>query len=285
MSGRSERTVKRHWQAARAFLFQELSAEERRVVSGAERWTEVRALFEELVELTPAERERRLAALADDALAGPRGGAARRGFRGGPLSRDAGRRRCRRALRRARGSATELPPPERIGPYRVLAAPRARRNGRGPSRRAGRRPLRAARRDQAAAPRHGVGRRAPALLAGAAHPRAPRASAHRAAARRRRDRGRAAVLRHGARRGRAHHGVLPRARSSGRRPPSPARRLLRRGRGGAPQPRRPPGPQALQRARHEETARSSCSTSESPSCSAPRTPGRRPPRRTRSCGC
>ena len=28
MSGRSERTIKRHWQAARAFLFQELSAEE-----------------------------------------------------------------------------------------------------------------------------------------------------------------------------------------------------------------------------------------------------------------
>ncbi len=26
MSGRSERTVKRHWQAARAFLFEELTA-------------------------------------------------------------------------------------------------------------------------------------------------------------------------------------------------------------------------------------------------------------------
>ena len=89
-------------------------------MSGAERWTEVRALFEELVELAPAEREGRLAALSDPAL-GARVAAL--------LAADssAGRFLETPAVAVAGGlfegledPAGELPPPERIGLYRVL---------------------------------------------------------------------------------------------------------------------------------------------------------------------
>ena len=122
MSGRSERTLKRHWQTARAFLFQELSAEEAGLVSGAERWTEVRALFEELVELAPAERDAAARRARPDAEL-----AAARGARCSPRTPSAGGFLETPAVAVAGGlfegledRPQEPPPPERIGPYRVL---------------------------------------------------------------------------------------------------------------------------------------------------------------------
>ena len=135
-------------------------------------------------------------------------------------------------------------------PLRPRLPPRARRHGRGLGRRAARRPVRAARRPEAAAQGNRLRGHPEALRAGAAGPRASRPSQHRAAARRR-NRGRAPVLRAGAGRGRADHGVRPRAPSPARGAPAPGRDLLRRGRRRAPAPRRPPRHQAFQRARHE----------------------------------
>jgi tetratricopeptide (TPR) repeat protein len=91
-------------------------------VSGAGRWTEVRALFEELIELGPAERERRLAALAPaDAELASRVGALL------AADSEAGHFLETPAVAVAGGlfegfaePPAEVPPPERIGPYRVL---------------------------------------------------------------------------------------------------------------------------------------------------------------------
>jgi serine/threonine-protein kinase len=91
-------------------------------VSTAERWTEVRALFEELVELTPAERRQRLSRVADTDLADRVG-------RLLAADSEAGRFLETPAVALAGGlfegleppDAIEAPPPERIGPYRVLS--------------------------------------------------------------------------------------------------------------------------------------------------------------------
>ncbi len=95
-------------------------------MSAGGRWTEVRALFEELVELSPAERDRRLGALADVELAG-------RVAKLLAADSQAGRFLETPAVAVAGGlfdglaePEAEAPPPERIGPYRVL-----RRIGRG----------------------------------------------------------------------------------------------------------------------------------------------------------
>ena len=89
-------------------------------MNGAGRWTEVRALFEELVELPAAERQRRLAAVDDRELAG-------RVERLLAADADAGRFLETPALAVAGGlmeglgEPAEPPPPERIGPYRILS--------------------------------------------------------------------------------------------------------------------------------------------------------------------
>ncbi len=84
------------------------------------RWTEVRALFEELVELPPSERERRIAALPDPELAS-------RVSRLLAADSEAGRFLETPAVGVAgglfeglAGTEAEAPPPERIGPWRVL---------------------------------------------------------------------------------------------------------------------------------------------------------------------
>ena len=89
-------------------------------MSDGGRWTEVRALFEELVELAPAERDRRLAALADSELA-------RRVAALLAADSQAGRFLETPAVGVAGGLfegvaelEAEAPPPERIGPYRIL---------------------------------------------------------------------------------------------------------------------------------------------------------------------
>jgi eukaryotic-like serine/threonine-protein kinase len=89
-------------------------------VSGGGRWTEVRSLFEELVELTPAERQTRLAALADRDLS-------ERVRKLLAADSEAGRFLETPAVAIAGGLfdglpgvPDESPPPERIGPYRVL---------------------------------------------------------------------------------------------------------------------------------------------------------------------
>ncbi len=68
-----------------------------------------------------------------------------------------------------------------VGPYRVRPGAGARRHGRGLSRRAGRRPVRAAGRAQADQARHGLGRDPSPLPRRAADPRPARAPPHRAA--------------------------------------------------------------------------------------------------------
>ncbi len=90
------------------------------------RWTEVRVLFEELVEVPAEERERRIAALPDPDLAS-------RVARLLAADSEAGRFLETPAVAVAGGlfdglaaTESEAPPPERIGPYRVL-----RRLGRG----------------------------------------------------------------------------------------------------------------------------------------------------------
>jgi serine/threonine-protein kinase len=89
-------------------------------VSVPERWAEVRALFEELVDLPPGERRGRLAGLADRDLA-------ERVARLLAADSEAGRFLETPAVAVAGGlfdgfaeSADEAPPPGRIGPYRVL---------------------------------------------------------------------------------------------------------------------------------------------------------------------
>ena len=84
------------------------------------RWTEVRSLFEELVELSPSERQSRLAALADRDLS-------ERVRKLLAADSDAGRFLETPAVAVAGGLfdglpgvPDEAPPPERIGPYRVL---------------------------------------------------------------------------------------------------------------------------------------------------------------------
>jgi serine/threonine-protein kinase len=89
-------------------------------MTGVGRWTEVRSLFEELVELSPAERQSRLAALADRDLS----------ERVGKLlaaDSEAGRFLEAPAVAVAgglfdglAGMPDEAPPPERIGLYRIL---------------------------------------------------------------------------------------------------------------------------------------------------------------------
>ena len=176
------------------------------------RWAAARALFEELLDLPGAERAKRLAGLDDDELRARRRASARRPTRTRAPSWSArllavARRLLDGLLETGRAAAARrdraLPDPL----ARWAAAAWARSAGR-----ARRRPLRAARRAQAAAsaawtPTESLR----AVPARAADPGAARAPAHRAPARRRRDRGRAALLRHGARRGRADHRLVPRS--------------------------------------------------------------------------
>ncbi len=89
-------------------------------MNGAGRWTEVRSLFEELVELSPSERQSRLAALADRDLS-------ERVRKLLAADSEAGRFLETPAVAVAGGLfdglpgvPDEAPPPERIGPYRVL---------------------------------------------------------------------------------------------------------------------------------------------------------------------
>ena len=100
-------------------------------------------------------------------------------------------------------------------PLPVLAAHRARRHGTGLPRRARRRPVRAARRDQAGAAGHGDGR-GPRGVSRTSARSSPRSSTRNIA--RLLDGGATragrAVLRHGARRGRARSDVLPRRAGS-----------------------------------------------------------------------
>ena len=91
-----------------------------RPVNGVGRWTEVRSLFEELVELSPSERQSRLAALADRDLS-------ERVRKLLAADSEAGRFLEAPAVAVAGGLfdglpgvPDEAPPPERIGLYRVL---------------------------------------------------------------------------------------------------------------------------------------------------------------------
>ncbi|MET0620340.1 MAG: serine/threonine-protein kinase [Thermoanaerobaculia bacterium] len=89
-------------------------------MSGAGRWTEVRSLFEELVELSPSERQSRLAAIPDRELS-------ERVRKLLAADSEAGRFLEAPAVAVAgglfdglAGVADEPPPPERIGLYRIL---------------------------------------------------------------------------------------------------------------------------------------------------------------------
>ena len=122
----------------------------------------------------------------------------------GRLHRDADRD-ARRAL------FADDEPDRRRPDLRPLGDPEAhrqRRHGRGLSRPARRPAVREAGRDQAHQARHGYGGHAAPLSQRAADPRRLRSPEHRATARRRHDRRRPAVLRHGVRRGAADRRVL-----------------------------------------------------------------------------
>ena len=118
---------------------------------------------------------------------------------GGPLSQSVPRwgRRCR---------------PERgFGAFRAARAHRTRRHGRRVPRRARRRRVHPASRDQADRRAAAWRRHGPALPGGAADSRVAAAPQHRHARGRRRDRRWPAVHRDGVHRRSAHHGVLPAA--------------------------------------------------------------------------
>ena len=95
-------------------------------MKAAERWTEVRTLFEELVELAPGERRARLAALADTDLADRVGRLLAADSEAGRFLESPAVAVAGGLLDGLTAPEVELPPPERIGPYRVL-----RRLGRG----------------------------------------------------------------------------------------------------------------------------------------------------------
>ena len=252
MSGRSERTVKRHWQAARAFLFQELSAEVRVVT--ARRALDGGPGALRRARRAPARRARsgRLAAIADRDLSERVRQVARGGLRGRPLPRDAGRRRRRQA------SSTVSPACGRGAAARAdrslpcARAARTRRHGRGPSRRARRRPVRPARRDQAPAAaawpptKSSLASRA---SAGSSRGSSTRTSRGCSTGARRRTGGRTSSW-NSSRASRSRTYCRSRDLTVEERLRLLAG-LLRRRRGGAPQPRRASGPQAIQRPGHE----------------------------------
>ena len=161
-------------------------------------------------------------------------------------------------------------PAGRRHPRRLHArlADRPGRDGQRLARRAQRRPLPGPRRGQAAervAARAGRGGPLPPRRNG---PRQADPPPHRPADRRRRLAGRSALPGARVRRRPAHRPLLrrPAARRRGSHPPVPGR--PGGGRARPRQPDRPSRPEAVERARDRPTARSSCSTSASPSCSA-----------------
>jgi len=89
-------------------------------VSAGGRWTEVRALFEELVELAPAERNRRLAALGDAELADRVAKLLAADSQAGRFLEAPAVAVAGGLFEGLAGTGTEAPAPERIGPYRVL---------------------------------------------------------------------------------------------------------------------------------------------------------------------
>ena len=158
-----------------------------------------------------------------------------------------------------------------IGHWEILRQIGSGGMGCGLSRPARRPPVRAAGRAQAHQARHGYGRGAAPLPERAADPRRLRSPEHRAAARRRYDRRRPSVLRHGVRRGPADRRVLRpecprRHRTTPAFSPGVRRGLLR-----APPRRHSSRPEAARTSWWAATACRSCSTSGSPGCSRPAT--------------
>ena len=281
-----------HGEAALAggagFLFRELGSAGEAGMTSADRFREARDVFSDLVDLPDAERRLRLDALDRRIpLSPPRSAvSSSRTRRRTVFSRS--RRRSVSAPSAGRRAGTSRTASPRL-PSASASAPTGCSAGSGAAAWAKSFSPSAPTGSSTSASRSsssGAGMASDEILArfsrGAPDPRAARASAHRAPARRRRDGGRAAVLRHGARRGRADHRVLPRARPPRRGPPPPARRLLRRRGGGAPQPRRPPRPEALNVlvTKGGEVKLLDFGIAK---LLGTRTPARRPPRRARSC--
>ncbi len=235
----------------------------------AEPWQRVKGIFQEALQRPPDVRDAFLgAACGDDARLRSEVDSllAAHLEAGGFLSQPATRPR----RFRARGPAYRALPGRRPS--------RPRRHGRRVPGGARRRRLPEGRRPQAGARRHGVRVRRATVPAGAPDPGPPPASPHRHHPRRRRDRGRAALSRHGVR---ARVGRSRRTATSEGLGTRERLFMFTHGlRGGpvrAPEPRGPSRPQARQHPGHAATARRSCSTSASPSCWRPESiPTRRP---------
>ncbi len=180
-------------------------------------------------------------------LDGDRGGSRARG-RGRPPPLGGGEsRRLPRVSGRRRGRAARGDGPAGHAPRGPLRPPREDRPGRHGARLprgALGRGVPPAGRAQDREPRDGHRVHPPALPQRAPDPRGPRPPQHRAPPRRRDDRGRPPVLRDGVHRGQGPPRLVRRAPAAGHGAPQALPRRLRRRRLRAPQPRRPPGPQA-----------------------------------------